>query len=38
MPLAVGQLRNPTEPGKHFDGHGLYLELSKAGQWEKLRQ
>jgi integrase len=31
MPLTDAQLRNLTEPGKHFDGGGLYLELTKAG-------
>jgi integrase len=31
MPLTDAQLRNLTEPGKHFDGAGLYLELTKAG-------
>lgn len=31
MPLTDAQLRNLTEPGKHFDGSGLYLELTKAG-------
>lgn len=31
MPLTDARLRNLTEPGKHFDGNGLYLELTKAG-------
>ena len=31
MALTDAQLRNLTEPGKHFDGAGLYLELTKAG-------
>lgn len=31
MKLTDAQLRNLTEPGKHFDGGGLYLELTKAG-------
>ena len=31
MPLTDAQLRNLTEPGKHADGNGLYLELTKAG-------
>jgi len=31
MPLTDAQLRNLTEPGKHADGFGLYLELTKAG-------
>ena len=31
MPLTDAQLRNLTEPGKHSDGFGLYLELTKAG-------
>ena len=31
MPLTDAQLRNLSEPGKHFDGNGLYLELTKAG-------
>lgn len=30
MALTDAQLRNLTEPGKHFDGAGLYLELTKA--------
>lgn len=25
------KLRNLTEPGKHFDGFGLYLDVTKAG-------
>lgn len=29
--MTDAQLRNLTEPGKHFDGGGLYLELTKAG-------
>lgn len=31
MTLTDAKLRNLTEPGKHFDGGGLYLELTKAG-------
>lgn len=31
MALTDAQLRNLSEPGKHFDGAGLYLELTKAG-------
>lgn len=31
MPLTDAQLRNLTEPGKHFDGGGLFLDLTKAG-------
>lgn len=31
MALTDAQLRNLTEPGKHFDGAGLYLELTPAG-------
>lgn len=31
MKLTDAQLRNLTEPGKHSDGNGLYLELTKAG-------
>jgi len=31
MPLTDAGLRNLTDPGKHFDGGGLYLELTKAG-------
>jgi len=31
MKLNDAKLRNLTEPGKHFDGGGLYLELTKAG-------
>lgn len=31
MALTDAQLRNLTEPGRHFDGGGLYLELTKAG-------
>lgn len=31
MKLTDAQLRNLTEPGKHADGNGLYLELTKAG-------
>lgn len=31
MPLTDAQLRNLTDPGKHADGFGLYLELTKAG-------
>jgi integrase len=31
MKLTDAQLRNLTEPGKHSDGFGLYLELTKAG-------
>jgi integrase len=31
MKLTDAKLRNLSEPGKHFDGAGLYLELTKAG-------
>lgn len=31
MKLTDAQLRNLSEPGKYFDGGGLYLELTKAG-------
>lgn len=31
MKLTDAKLRTLTEPGKHFDGGGLYLELTKAG-------
>ncbi|MEI8171702.1 MAG: integrase arm-type DNA-binding domain-containing protein [Rhodoferax sp.] len=31
MPLTDAQLRNLTDPGKHADGFGLYLELTKTG-------
>ena len=31
MKLTDAKLRNLAEPGKHFDGGGLYLELTKAG-------
>lgn len=31
MALTDAQLRNLTEPGKYFDGGGLYLGLTKAG-------
>lgn len=31
MALTDAQLRNLTEPGKYFDGGGLYLELAKTG-------
>ncbi|HEY9094998.1 MAG TPA: Arm DNA-binding domain-containing protein, partial [Hydrogenophaga sp.] len=31
MKLTDAKLRTLTEPGKHFDGNGLYLELTKAG-------
>lgn len=31
MALTDAQLRKITEPGRHFDGGGLYLELTKAG-------
>ncbi len=31
MKLTDAKLRNLIEPGKHFDGGGLYLELTKAG-------
>ena len=31
MKLTDAMLRNLKEPGKHFDGAGLYLELTKAG-------
>ncbi len=29
--LTDAYLRNLNKPGKHFDGGGLYLELTKAG-------
>ena len=31
MKLTDAKLRNLTEPGKHFDGSGLYLDVTKAG-------
>jgi integrase len=31
MALTDAQLRNLNKPGKHFDGGGLYLELTPAG-------
>ena len=31
MKLTDAKLRNLNVPGKHFDGGGLYLELTKAG-------
>jgi integrase len=31
MKLTDAKLRNLKDPGKHFDGGGLYLELTKAG-------
>lgn len=31
MPLTDAQLRNLTEPGKHFDGGGLFFDVTKAG-------
>ncbi|MBC7620003.1 MAG: DUF4102 domain-containing protein, partial [Candidatus Saccharibacteria bacterium] len=31
MKLTDAQLRNLTIPGKHSDGHGLYLEITPAG-------
>jgi len=31
MPLTDAKLRTLSDPGKHFDGAGLYLELTKAG-------
>jgi integrase len=31
MKLTDAKLRTLSEPGKHFDGGGLYLELTKAG-------
>ena len=31
MKLTDAKLRNLTEPGKHFDGFGLYLDVTKAG-------
>ena len=31
MKLTDAKLRNLTQPGKHFDGGGLYLELTQAG-------
>ncbi len=31
MKLTDAKLRNLSEPGKHFDGGGLYLDLTKAG-------
>lgn len=29
--LSDAKLRTLTQPGKHFDGGGLYLELTAAG-------
>lgn len=31
MKLTDAKLRTLTDPGKHFDGAGLYLDLTKAG-------
>lgn len=31
MPLTDAKLRTLNTPGKHFDGAGLYLEVTKAG-------
>lgn len=31
MPLTDAKLRTLATPGKHFDGGGLYMELTKAG-------
>ncbi len=31
MPLTDSKLRTLNNPGKHFDGGGLYLEITKAG-------
>ena len=31
MPLTDAKLRTLSKPGKHFDGAGLYLELTPAG-------
>lgn len=31
MNLNDAKLRNLTTPGKHFDGGGLYLEVTLAG-------
>ncbi|MBA4263252.1 MAG: integrase [Comamonadaceae bacterium] len=31
MPLTDAKLRTLNQPGKHFDGAGLYLELTAAG-------
>jgi len=31
MKLTDAKLRNLTEPGKHFDGGGLFLDVTKAG-------
>jgi hypothetical protein len=28
--LTPAQVRHVTEPGRHFDGAGLYLEISKG--------
>jgi hypothetical protein len=30
-PLNAQAVKAATEPGKHFDGHGLYLLVSKSG-------
>jgi integrase len=31
MPLTDAKLRNLNDPGKHADGNGLYIEVTKAG-------
>ena len=31
MKLTDARLRTLTTPGKHFDGGGLYLDVTKAG-------
>ena len=31
MPLTDSKLRTLDSPGKHFDGGGRYLEITKAG-------
>lgn len=31
MKLTDATLRNLTDPGRYFDGGGLYLELTPAG-------
>ena len=31
MKLSDAKLRSLSQPGKHFDGAGLYLELTAAG-------
>lgn len=33
MKLTDAKLRTLTTPGKHADGHGLYLEVSPTGGW-----